>query len=104
MFAECVQLGVLRAALVFKFGESVPQSFSPGVGDVVSGGCGAIFAFVEQVVLAADDFGDRLLDRGDPLFEIVAVAGVVATELMAQKRGAVGAEHSLVEEGLYAFE
>ncbi|WP_431957717.1 hypothetical protein [Nocardia lijiangensis] len=54
------------------------EPFGPGVGDLVTGGEAAGFALVQEVVLTAGDFGDRLLDRGDPLFDVVAVAGVVA--------------------------
>ncbi|WP_280385858.1 hypothetical protein [Nocardia wallacei] len=54
--------------------------------------------------MAAGDVGDGLLDRGDLLLDVVAVAGVVTTELVAQQCGAVGAEHALVEECLHAVQ
>ncbi|MGY2125934.1 hypothetical protein ACW9HJ_31205 [Nocardia gipuzkoensis] len=53
------------------------QSSGPGVSCLVTAGEAAGFALVEEVVLTAGDLGDRLLDRGDLLFDVVAVAGVV---------------------------
>nr|WP_235746526.1 hypothetical protein [Nocardia coffeae] len=102
--AQGVEFGLFGAAVVFEIGEAAAYAFGPGIGDLVAIGDGAGFAFVEQVVLAAGDIGDRLLDRGDPLLDVVAIAGVVAPELMAQQRGAVAAEHALVEEGFHAVE
>ncbi|MGY2031394.1 hypothetical protein [Nocardia gipuzkoensis] len=62
---------------MFEFGEPVTQSSGPGVSYLVTAGEAAGFALVEEVVLTAGDLGDRLLDRGDLLFDVVAVAGVV---------------------------
>ncbi|MGY2119608.1 hypothetical protein ACW9HR_37470 [Nocardia gipuzkoensis] len=77
LFAQCLQSGVLGSAFVFEFGEPVTQSSGPGVSCLVTAGEAAGFALVEEVVLTAGDLGDRLLDRGDLLFDVVAVAGVV---------------------------
>ncbi|MFF0492894.1 hypothetical protein ACFYTQ_28025 [Nocardia sp. NPDC004068] len=78
LFAQGVEFGLFGAAFGFQVGEALADAFGPGVGDLVAAGDGAGFAFVEEVVLAAGDVGEGFLDRGDPLFEIVAVAGVVA--------------------------
>ncbi|MFD8248452.1 hypothetical protein [Nocardia sp. NPDC059691] len=53
------------------------QSSSPDISYLLTAGEAAGFALVEEVVLTAGDLGDRLLDRGDLLFDVVAVAGVV---------------------------
>ncbi|MBH0777675.1 hypothetical protein [Nocardia bovistercoris] len=54
------------------------QPFGPRLRDLVSVGGAAGFAFIEEVVLAAGDLADRLLDGGDPGVGVVAVAGVLA--------------------------
>ncbi|UGT59898.1 hypothetical protein [Nocardia asteroides] len=73
LFAQDVQLGVLGPALLFEFGVAVAEPFGPGVGQLVAAGDRSGFAFIEEVVLASGDLGQGLLDRGDPLRDVVAL-------------------------------
>ncbi|MBW0275155.1 hypothetical protein ATM97_28565 [Nocardia sp. MH4] len=61
--------------MLFEFGVAAAQPLGPGIGQIVTAGDRAGFAFIEDVVLASGDLGHGLLDRGDPLRDFGALAG-----------------------------
>ncbi|WP_063125116.1 MULTISPECIES: hypothetical protein [Nocardia] len=74
LFTQGIQLAVLAAAFLFEFCVAASQPFGPRLGQLVVTGDRAGFQLSEQVVLSSGDIGERLLDRGGPLFEVVALA------------------------------
>ncbi|MBF6072802.1 hypothetical protein [Nocardia farcinica] len=74
LFTQRLQLGILGPAFLFEFCVAASQPFGPGLGQLVVAGDGTRFQLGEHVVLSSGDVGEGLLDRGGPLFDVVALA------------------------------